>query len=74
MTLTRGFKKKVHILNNYWYMGTPRRLQLLNLKRISKSSMSLKIVLGRNSNTEGRTEFKTGLYGMRRKKPSQLYM
>ena len=33
-------------------MGTPRSLQLLNLKHISKSSMSHKVVLGRDSNTE----------------------
>lgn len=42
----------MRILNNYWHMGNPTSLQLLNLKPISKSSLSHKIVWGRNSKTE----------------------
>lgn len=51
-------------------MGTPRSLQLLISFEFSKSSMSHKIVLGRGSNTEvgRRTEFKTRVYGNRRRK------
>jgi len=50
-------------------METLRSLQPPNLKHISKSSMSHKLVLGRDSNREARTtEFKTGVYIIRRRK------
>lgn len=52
MTLTMGSKKNVRILNYYWHMGNSTSLQLLNVKPISKSSLSHKILWGRNGNTE----------------------
>lgn len=52
----QDFREKAVYFSNYWYMGTPRSLQLLNLKCIAELSISHKVALGR-----------TGVYGIRRK-------